>query len=144
MKRNITSFFALAALFATGLAMAAPQDAPQNAPAQESQQRHHGQAPDPDHQAKRLAKQLNLTSDQQRQLVPILANRDQQIAALRSNASLSTADRHSQMKSIRENADEQINGVLNDQQKQAYAQLKQQRRERSQQRREKNATPSAS
>lgn len=141
MKRNIPSFLALATLFATGLAMAAPQAAQQNAPVQESQQPHRGEAPDPGRQAKRLAKQLNLTSDQEQQLIPILTNRDQQMAALRNNTSLSKEDRRSQMKSIRENADTQINGILNDQQKQAYAQLKDRMRERSQQRRQNNSNP---
>jgi Spy/CpxP family protein refolding chaperone len=122
-----------------GAAIAAPQDASQTAPAGPVEQQRGHQAPDPNRQAQMLAKRLNLTTDQQQQLLPILTSRDQQVAALRSDNSLSREDRHAKMKSIRESTDSQIRALLNDQQKQAYDQMQQNMRERSRQRQDNKA-----
>lgn len=143
MRRQICSL-TLSTLFGLGVAVAAPQQgneaAPQgpdqSAPAPQNA-RGHRQA-DPNRQLHMLTKRLNLTGDQQNQILPILTNRAQQMENLRSDSSLAPKDRHAKMRAIREDGDAQIRALLNDQQKQAYDQMQQQMRERQQQRREQN------
>ncbi len=143
MKKQICSL-ALSTLFGVGVALAAPQQADQPAPPvqdqaappQQNMQGHRHS--DPNRQLHMLAKRLNLTGDQQNQILPILTNRGQQMESLRSDTSLSPKDRHAKMRSIREDSDAQIRAVLNDQQKQAYEQMQQQMRERQHERRQQN------
>jgi Spy/CpxP family protein refolding chaperone len=131
MKKQIVTL-ALTTFFGLGtLCVAAPQQ-DQQAPAP-AQAREHRPA-DPNRQVKTLSKRLNLSADQQNQILPILTNRQQQIAALRADSSLSAQDRRAKMRTIRENSDAQIRGLLNDNQKQAYDQMLQQQREHMQQR----------
>ncbi len=92
----------------------------------------HHHAANPQRQAKRMAKKLNLSPDQQSKLEPILADRDQQMQAVRADASMSAPDRHAKVKSIRQDTNGKIEAVLNDQQKQQYEQMKQNRREKKQ------------
>lgn len=68
--------------------------------------------PDPQRQTARIAKQLNLTADQTAKLEPILADRDQKIAALRANTSLARKDAKKQMHAIVENTRAQLATVL--------------------------------
>ena len=90
--------------------------AQQPAPAQDATQppapveRHH--APNPEHEAKHLAKALNLTPDQEAKLEPILADRDQKMAALWQNQSLAPQDKQAQMKSIHQSTEQQLATVL--------------------------------
>jgi Spy/CpxP family protein refolding chaperone len=98
--------------------------------------------PNPQHQAKRMAKKLGLSSDQKAQIEPILADRDQQVQSLRGNTSLSPQDRKAQLRSVMQDSDRKIEAVLNDAQKQQYEQLKQEHRARRQQ--AQAATPSNS
>jgi len=130
MKRRITSF-ALCTLFGLGAAMAQSspaQDSPQTAPAQ-AEGRH--RAPDPEHESNMLGKRLNLTADQQTQLLPILTERAQAIQSVRQDSSLSAQDRRAKIRSARESADTKIEALLTDAQKQQYEQLKQQMRNRA-------------
>lgn len=83
----------------------------------------------PNRQAKRLAKQLNLSQDQVSQIEPILADRDQQMQALRGDSSLAPADRRTKAKGIMDDSNSKIEAVLNDQQKQQYEQMLASRRE---------------
>jgi len=129
MKRQLVSGV-LCVLFSAGLTLATPVPQDQAAP-QES----HRQQPDPNRQLKTLTKRLNLTADQQNQILPILKDRQQQMANLMSDGSLSRDDRRSKMRAIREDSDSKIKGVLNDTQKQQYDQMQQEMRERGQQRR---------
>ncbi|HEX4748006.1 MAG TPA: hypothetical protein VH302_00560 [Bryobacteraceae bacterium] len=116
-----------------GAAIAAPQQEQQGtAPAQEQ-----GHRPlDPNRQIKMLTKRLNLTAEQQNQVLPILSDRQQQIASIQADNSLSPTDRHTKVRAIREDSDTKIRAVLNDNQKQAYDQMLRQQRERMQQRHE--------
>jgi len=137
MKKQFASL-ALSTLFGLGVAMAAPQAAdpsPQNqaAPSGQSAGRH---AVDPNRQLQHLAKRLNLTGDQQNQILPILTARQQQMQSVFADNSLSRQDWHSKMKAIREDSDARIKAVLTDSQKQTYDQMQQQMREREQQRRQ--------
>lgn len=73
---------------------------------------HHHHAPDPQRQAEHLAKKLNLTPDQTAKIEPILVARDQQMQALHANAQLTEADRHTQMRSINDQTQQQMSGIL--------------------------------
>jgi Spy/CpxP family protein refolding chaperone len=79
--------------------------------------------PNPGNQSKMLARALNLTSDQQAQIEPILADRDQRIEALRSNTSLAPKARRQQLQAIQQNSKSRIEALLNDTQKQQFEQL---------------------
>ena len=68
--------------------------------------------PNPHQQALRISRELNLTADQTAKLEPILADRDQKLAALRSNSSLAPADARKQMRAIRQNTQSQLSTVL--------------------------------
>ena len=120
MKKQF-GLFALCVIFGAGLALAAPlpQEAPAVAPA--------GHRADPSQQLRRLTKKLNLTSEQQDQLLPILTDRQQQMTALLNDGSLSAQDRHAKARTLREDSDSKIKAVLNDQQKQQYQQMREHR-----------------
>lgn len=149
MRKQIFSL-ALSSLFAMGVAIAAPQDqaaGQASAPAQDQaapapQQkgdwagRH--EAPDPNKQLQHLTKKLNLTADQQNQILPILTARQQQMESIHNDSSLSQQDRRAKVRAAREDADGKIRAVLNDDQKKTYDQMQQQMRERHQEHRNQN------
>jgi len=85
---------------------------------------------DPDRQLEHMTKQLDLTSDQQSQIKPILVDRQQKMQALFQNQSLSREDRHSQMMAIRQDTNSRIEGVLTDQQKQKFEAMQERMQER--------------
>jgi protein CpxP len=93
----------------------------------------------PDEQVARMTKRYNLSSDQQAQVKPILANQQQQMQALRQDSSLSREDRMAKVKSIRDDSSAKISALLNDSQKQKFAQDQQRRQEHMQ---EHGAAPS--
>src|SRR5581483_10930054 len=131
MRKQIFTL-ALSTLFGLSVAIAAPQAQDQSAaqPANQQTERHQ---PDPNRQIKMLTKRLNLTTDQQNQILPILTDRQQQMQTIHADASLSTEDRRAKMRSVREDSDTKIRGVLTDDQKKTYDQMQQQMRERMQQ-----------
>jgi protein CpxP len=108
MKQTLISA-ALLFSFSSGLSLA-QQPATTTPPETSTYHRHH--APDPHQQAAFLSKKLNLTSDQQAKLEPILADRFQKIAALKSNTSLTTEDRKQQMRTIHQDTKQQLSTVL--------------------------------
>jgi protein CpxP len=122
MKKQF-GLFALCVIFGAGLAQAAPL--PQEAPAAASA----SHRADPSQQLKRLTKRLNLTSEQQDQLLPILTDRQQQMTAVMNDSSLSAQDRHAKMQALRGDSDSKIKAVLNDDQKQQYEQMREHRRQ---------------
>ena len=140
MKKQILTL-ALGTLFGLGAAVAAPfnpgapQQQQEQAPAPQDGQ-HAGHRADPNQQVRRLSKRLNLTADQQNQLLPILTNQQQQMESIRNDSSLSPEDKHAKMRSLREDTTAKVRGLLTDEQKQTYDQMQQQMRERMQQRRE--------
>ena len=91
----------------------------------------------PDKAAERLGKKLNLSADQVAQIKPILADQKQQMGALRGDTSLTKEDRHAKAKSIMQDSRTKLEAVMNDQQKQQFEQMLQQRREKRQSRNEK-------
>ena len=112
-KRFITSMLVL--LIGSGIALA---------------QRGDRQPPSVDEQVKRLADRLNLTSDQQSKIKPILEDQRQQMASLREDSSMSREDRMSKMRSIRESTNSKISEILNDDQKKQYEAMQHEMRSR--------------
>jgi Spy/CpxP family protein refolding chaperone len=132
MNKKILSL-ALCSLFSIGAALALPvaqdQAAPPPPPQGDAQQpgpdHGRGRQMDPEKQLAHLTKALNLTADQQTQIKPILADRQQKMQALWSDSSLSREDRMSKMKSIREDSNTKIEAVLTADQKPKYEQMQQ-------------------
>jgi len=134
--RNSLFTLALGGALALGISSAAraqdntAQPQPQT-PAPESQaQPQFGQGPmrmDPDRQLEHMTRMLGLTADQQNQIKPVLVDRQQKIAAVFQDQSLSNRDRRSRMQSIRQDSRGKIEAVLNDQQKQKFEEMQQER-----------------
>lgn len=124
--KNRVLCLALSSFLGLGAALAAqaPQDqaaAPQAQAPAVPQNGH--KAVDPNRQIQMLAKKLNLTADQQNQLLPILTDRQQQMAAIWNDSSLSKKDRHDKTRAIREDSKNKIEAVLSADQKQSYEQM---------------------
>jgi periplasmic protein CpxP/Spy len=98
---------------------------------------------DPQRQVQMLTKKLNLTADQQQQLLPILTERNQQIQSIRNDNSLSRKDRHEKMLAVREESQNKIKAVLTKDQQQTYDQMLQQAREHHRDRKPQNTDNSA-
>jgi hypothetical protein len=137
--KNQLSRIVLSGLLATGLTLgSAVVFAQDSAPAPDASAQSNGrmarQPQTPDEQVARMTKRYNLSADQQAQIKPILANQQQQMAALRGDSALSRDDKMAKMKSIREDSSAKIQALLNDTQKQQFAQDQQRMQERMQQR----------
>jgi periplasmic protein CpxP/Spy len=142
--RNQLCRLAISGLLATGLTLGsaaafAQQDNAAPTPPQQGNGYGH-QHKTPDEQVARMTKRYNLSSDQQAQIKPILANQQQQMQALRQDSSLSREDKMAKMKSIRDDSSTKIQALLNDGQKQKFAQDQQRRQEHMQ---EHGAPPAA-
>jgi periplasmic protein CpxP/Spy len=72
----------------------------------------HRHAHNPTREAAKLSKKLNLSSDQTAKLEPILAGRDQKIAALISDTTISPMIMKKQMHAIHQQTREQLAAVL--------------------------------
>jgi periplasmic protein CpxP/Spy len=120
--RNSLVVIALSSLLVLSLPAAAAlaQDNPQS----EGGRRHGGQGRmNPDRQLERLTQELGLSSDQQAQIRPLLVDRQQKMAALFQDQSLSQDERRQQMRSIAEMTHNGIKGFLNPEQKQKFEQM---------------------
>jgi periplasmic protein CpxP/Spy len=98
-------------------------------------------APDPQKAAARMAKQLGLSDDQTSKLTSILQDRQQKMAALKGDTSSSPQDRRQKQRSIQQDSDTQINGILTPDQQTKYTQMKQAMKQRWQ---DKHAAPGES
>lgn len=122
MNRTLLPATLAAVLAGTALAQQ------QAAPATDGQQpppppmRHQ---PNPNRETKRLTRELNLTPDQAAKLEPILANRDQQMEAIRSNGQLSQQDARMQMRALEKSTHDQLASVLTVDQMQQFRQMHQ-------------------
>ena len=83
---------------------------------------------DPDRQLEHMTRALGLNADQQNQIRPVLIDREQKAEALFQDQSVSHKDRHAKMQSIRQDAQNKIEAVLNDQQKQKFEEMQQRMR----------------
>ena len=122
--------FALTGLLTLGMAAGAAIAQDYSPPPQQGSgmQGHHRM--DPDQQLKRMTRQLDLSSDQQSQIKPILESRQQQMQDLWQDQSLSSQDRHQKMTSIQQDSSDKIEAVLNDTQKQKYEAMQAKMKER--------------
>ena len=110
-----------------GTVAALAQDTPPPPPANQNQDGPPPQGPgargmrmDPDRQLERLTTELNLTTDQQTQIRPLLVERQQKMQALFQDQSAAPEDRRTQARSIMENTNNSIKAVLHDDQKQKF------------------------
>jgi periplasmic protein CpxP/Spy len=97
----------LALALSTTLVFAQQQDA---APAPTTQAHRHTH--NPQREAAKLSKKLNLTSDQTAKLEPILADRDQKIATLRNDTSITPLIAKQQMRAIHKDTKQQLATIL--------------------------------
>ena len=108
-----------------------PADGPASAsPAISTQGAHHAS---PRHQAKKLAKKLALSPDQESKLEPILADRAQQLQSVHADSTLAPQDMQARIKSIRHDSDAKVEALLTDTQRQQYEQMRANHRARKQQ-----------
>jgi periplasmic protein CpxP/Spy len=106
MKRLLLST-SLALALSTTLVFAQQQDA---TPAPTANAHRH--AHNPQREAARLSKKLNLTSDQTAKLEPILADRDQKISALRNDTTITPVVMKQQMRAIHKDTKQQLATIL--------------------------------
>lgn len=107
----------------------AGQTAPGNTAGQQTQRR----PANPEHQTKALARQLGLSRAQQAQIRPIIADRQQQVEALRADQSLAPRDRRARVRGVMQDSHNRIEALLTDSQKQQFEQMLADRRARRQQ-----------
>ena len=101
--------------------------APQALRAQDTDQ-HARNWPTPDQVVAQMASKLSLTDDQKAKITPIIADRQQKIKEL-AQTSERRRKKGREMRSIMSDSDKKIEALLNDDQKQKYEELKQERRE---------------
>jgi protein CpxP len=100
-------------LLSTSLALALSSTlvlAQQTAPPAPAAKQHH--AHNPQRETARLTKKLNLTADQSAKLEPILADRDQKIAALTSDTTITPMIMQKQMHAIHQQTRQQLASIL--------------------------------
>jgi Spy/CpxP family protein refolding chaperone len=82
-----------------------------------------------DQRLQHMTQILNLTSDQQTKLKPILENESQQMQSLRADTSMSREDKMGKARSIRETTNSQITPILTPAQQQKWQQEQAQMRQ---------------
>ena len=102
-----------------------------------------GQMMNPDKQLEHLTKALNLTSDQQTQIKPILEDQQNQMMQLHQDQSLSRDDKMAKAKSLHADTTGKIEAVLDPDQKQKYEAMQQKMQERMHDRMQGGAQPQA-
>lgn len=105
-----------------GYACAQDQD---NAPPPQGQWGHGPHRMDPNRQLEHLTRELNLSTDQQSQIKPLLVDQQQKMEALHQDESLAQEDRRAKAKSISDDTHSRIEAVLNDDQKQKFEAMQQ-------------------
>jgi Spy/CpxP family protein refolding chaperone len=80
-----------------------------------------------DQRLQRMTRQLDLTTDQQAKIRPLLEDESTKMQALHQNSSLSPQDMHTQMQQIRQNTNSQVMSILTDTQQQKWQQMMQER-----------------
>jgi Spy/CpxP family protein refolding chaperone len=77
-----------------------------------------------------LSQHLNLTEDQKKQLKPILAGELKQMRAVGEDASLTQDQKREKMRQIHEASRPQVQAILTPEQRQKFAQMKEEAKER--------------
>jgi Spy/CpxP family protein refolding chaperone len=125
------------------LGMAASTALAQENAAQPGQGEHGRGRMDAEGQLKHLTEALDLTTDQQAQIKPILAARDQQRQQIFADQSLAEADRHTKMKAMQDATKGKIEAVLTDAQKQKFEAMQERHEHRGGARGGSNPAPQA-
>ncbi len=89
----------------------------------------------PDARLKQMTKELNLTSDQQGKMKPVLVDEQNKMMDLRNDTSLDRQTMREKMMQLRKDTNDRIRALLDNQQKEAFDKLQQQRQDRMQNRR---------
>src|SRR6185437_277268 len=84
--------------------------------------------PNPARQARRLGRQLGLSTGQISQIEPVLEGRQQQLENVRTDPTLTPQQRRAQARSIMLDSNSKLEAVMSDSQKQQYEQMQQSRR----------------
>jgi Spy/CpxP family protein refolding chaperone len=71
----------------------------------------------------RMAKELNLTADQQTKMKAIMESTHQQMSAIEKDQSLSQQDKHAKIQQLHESTKSQISAILTPDQQQKFAQM---------------------
>ena len=125
---------ALGGLLALGTTAALAQDNPPPPPDQNQAgpppqgPEGRGMRMDPNRQLERLTRELNLTSDQQDKIKPLLVDRQQKMQALFQDQSVAPEDRRRQMRTISEGTNNSIKALLTDDQKQKFDAMQERQR----------------
>lgn len=138
-RKLFSSMSVSAAILGIALCVPAAMQAQDTTPQQQSQQApppnsgmpmrpHH--PPGPKRQLRHLTKVLNLTADQQQQMLPILRERDKQMRAIHENTSLTPQQQHQQMRTLMLDTRQKMEAVMTDSQKQQFEQMQQNMRGR--------------
>lgn len=90
----------------------------------------HHPMPSVDDQVKHLTQKLNLTSDQQTKLKPILEDQRKQMEQIRNDSSLSRDDRMSKMQQLHSSSDTQIRGLLTEDQQKKFDAMREEQHNR--------------
>lgn len=122
MKKLAIHVALMFAITASGAALFAQESAEQAPPGQ-SPMGLHTQPPTAEQRLQRMTQQLNLTSQQQQQVKPILDSETQQMQALRQGSSLSQQDRMTKMQDIRQSSGSQIKALLNSDQQAKFERM---------------------
>ena len=116
-------------LIALGASSAAfAQDTPDAAQPAGAMQGH--RQPDPEHQAQRLTKMLNLTPDQSNKIAAILQQRQQQFTALKSDSSADPMAQRQKTRELMKSSQSQIDAVLTDAQRQQWQAMRDKMRQK--------------
>ena len=115
MKNRLLFLFVLVLTFGLGLTSYAQSD--QQQPSQEQGEHHgkghgHGGPPSADQELAHMTKTLNLTSDQQAKIKPMLDDSFKQMQSVHSDTSLSEQDRSSKMQEIHKSLSSEVREVL--------------------------------
>lgn len=120
------------------------QPTPPQTTSQPSGPSHRGHRMNPDRQLAHLTKALDLTSDQQAQIKPILVDRQQQMRSLFQDQTLSRQDKRAKAQSIQQDTQTKLEAALNDTQKQKFEAMRAKMQARREQRMGgQNQAPSA-
>ena len=150
MKTSKITALLCTALFAVGMsafAMQGPPDQGQPDQGGDGQQHQGGQGqqrgerrgqPSVDDILKDLTQKLNLSTDQQSKIKPILADTHKQMESIHQDDSIAREDKMEKMHALHDAATAKIRGVLTDDQKKQFDKMEQERREHTQQRREQH------
>lgn len=96
---------------------------------------HHHRRWSAQRQLKHMTKTLNLTADQQQQMLPILQDLHSKMKGMHENTSLSPQQRREQGRTLMQDTNQKLEAIMTDSQKQQFEQQMQQRHQRMRDRR---------